>query len=119
MRRRSNEPRTAPPSVVAAEDADRLAAEVASLLDRPAGDWYEPRSDADRLALALCRLRRARAGAAGAPRHGDEAVRAALAAAPPETLVWLLSRAISYMDESGFPEAVEIWFRDVDSDPAG
>jgi hypothetical protein len=27
-------------------------------------------------------------------------------------VVWLLSRAISYMDESGFPEAVAPWFPD-------
>ena len=27
-------------------------------------------------------------------------------------IVWLLSRAISYMDESGFPEAVAPWFPD-------
>jgi hypothetical protein len=30
-----------------------------------------------------------------------------LAAATPEAVLWLASRAISYMDETGFPEAVE------------
>jgi hypothetical protein len=34
-------------------------------------------------------------------------VRDALAAVPPEALVWIASRAISYMDEHGFPEAIE------------
>ncbi len=42
--------------------------------------------------------------------HGDEAVRDSLQQASPDALVWLASRAISYMDESGFPEAVEPWF---------
>ena len=32
-----------------------------------------------------------------------------LAAVSPEAVLWLASRAISYMDESGFPEAVEPW----------
>jgi hypothetical protein len=42
--------------------------------------------------------------------HGDEAVRIALGGASDSALVWLASRAISYMDESGFPETVERWF---------
>ena len=42
--------------------------------------------------------------------HGDEAVRTALLQADQEALIWFASRAISYMDESGFPEAVERWF---------
>jgi hypothetical protein len=36
-------------------------------------------------------------------------VRAVLADASPQAVLWLASRAISYMDESGFPEAVEPW----------
>jgi len=82
------------------------------LLDRAAGvEWYEgPGSDVDFAAFMLCRLRRARAGEKGGPLHGDEAVRAALRQADPEALVWFASRAISFMDENGFPEAVEPWF---------
>ena len=89
-----------------------------ALLDRAIGvDWYRQHaSDIDRAALALCRLRRARAGERGGPESGDEAVRAVLAGASPQAVSWLASRAISYMDESGFPEAVEMWFPDPDAD---
>jgi hypothetical protein len=94
---------------VAAEDAGALEEEVAPLLDRAVGiEWYrEHGTDIDRAAAALCRLRRARAGERGGPEGGDAAVRAVLAAASPEAVLWLASRTISYMDESGFPEAVE------------
>jgi hypothetical protein len=97
---------------VAAEDAGRLADEAVTVLDRAVGvEWYgRPGSDVDLAALTLCRLRRARAGEKGGPHHGDEAVRAALATASAPALVWLASRAVSYMDESGFPEAVDPWF---------
>ncbi len=60
----------------------------------------------------LCRLRRAQAGALGGPAHGDAAVRVALLRTEQEALVWFASRAVSYMDETGFPEAVEPWFGD-------
>lgn len=92
--------------------ASRIADDAALLLDRAAGvEWYEgPGSDVDFAAFMLCRLRRARAGEKGGPLHGDEAVRAALRQADPEALVWFASRAISFMDENGFPEAVEPWF---------
>ena len=101
---------------VAAEDAARLSDEAGRLLDRAVGvDWYEqPGSDIDLAALALCRLRRASAGDRGGPRHGDEAVRQAIAGASAPALVWLVSRAVSYMDESGFPEAVSPWFPEED-----
>jgi hypothetical protein len=99
---------------LAAEDALRLREEAAEVLDRAVGvEWYDEHGNAvDRAALTLCRLRRARAGEKGSPGHGDTAVREALHEATPESLVWLASRAISYMDETGFPEAVEPWFRD-------
>ena len=99
-------------SFVAAENAGRLEDEIGPLLDRAVGvEWYERGgSDIDRAALTLCRLRRARAGEKGDSRYGDEAVRAALGDASAPALVWLASRAVSYMDESGFPEAVEMWF---------
>jgi hypothetical protein len=97
---------------VAAEDASSLAATTAPLVETAVGvEWYhDAGSDVDRAAYALCRLRRARAGEKGWPSHGDEAVRAVLTEVSPAALVWIASRAISYMDESGFPEAVEDWF---------
>ncbi len=96
---------------VAAEDAARLATRIGPILERAEGvPWYELGNDADRAALSLCRLRRAGAGQSGGPQHGDEAVRRVLAEATPETLVWIASRAVSYMDENGYPEAVERWF---------
>jgi len=99
-------------SFVAADDASRLTDEASPLLDRALGvEWYERAgNEVDFAAYVLCRLRRARAGEKGGPLHGDEAVRVALVQANPEALVWFASRAISYMDETGFPEAVEPWF---------
>jgi hypothetical protein len=99
-------------SAAASEDASRLADEAPLLLDRATGiEWYErPGGDVDFAAYTLCRLRRARAGEKGGSLHGDVAVRVALQQADPEALVWFASRAISYMDETGFPEAVESWF---------
>jgi len=107
------EPRDAPDNVVAAEISDHLANEAAAMLEGAQGvDWYrDSGSSVDRAAFTLCRLRRAQAGLHGGPRHGDEAVRAALAQASPQAVAWIASRAISYMDETGFPEAVELWFR--------
>jgi hypothetical protein len=99
-----------PTDVGATEDADRHARLAVSEIDGSAGtDWYAPGNGVDRAALTLCRLRRARAGERGGTQHGDEAVRAALAEADPEALVWLASRAIAYLDVTGFPEAVEPW----------
>jgi hypothetical protein len=97
---------------VAAEEAGHLASQVPALVDRAIGvEWYARHgTDIDRAALALCRLRRARGGEKGSPQHGDEAVRLALGSVSTPALVWLASRAISYMDESGFPEAVGPWF---------
>lgn len=99
---------------VAAEDASRLAAEAGPFLEQATNvQWYElPGNDVDRAALTLCRLRRARAGSGGGPQYGDEAVRRVLAEASPEALVWFASRAVSYLDESGFPDAVAPWFPD-------
>jgi hypothetical protein len=103
-------------SFLAADDASRLTDEASALLDSAVGvEWYERAgNEVDFAASALCRLRRARAGEKGGPLHGDEAVRAALVRANPEALVWLASRAISYMDETGFPEAVEPWFTETE-----
>jgi len=94
---------------VAAEDAGALEEEALPLLERSVGvEWYlQHGTDIDRATATLCRLRRARAGERGGPQGGDEAVRAVLATASPEAVLWLASRTISYLDESGFPEAVE------------
>jgi len=97
--------------VAAAEDANRLADQAPAAVDEAENaEWYhEHGNTADRAAYTLCRLRRARAGQLQSPLAGDEAVRAALSQAHPDAVVWLASRAISYMDENGFPEAVEPW----------
>jgi hypothetical protein len=118
-RRGRDQPRQPPDDFVAAEDADRYAAEAVPRLERAiSANWYErPGNDADVAAFTLCRLRRARSGLRGGPEHGDEAVRAALEEAGPEAAVWIASRAISYMDENGFPEAVEPWIQE--DEPAG
>ena len=98
---------------VAAEEAGRLSERAAAALARADGvDWYEENGTAiDEAAFALTRLRRAQAGLRGGPQQGDEAVRRVLEQASPEAVLWLASRAISYMDESGYPEAVEPWFQ--------
>jgi hypothetical protein len=108
---RRYDPKPAPDSFVAAEHAGQYADEARSHLEHAVGvGWYEqPGNEADLAALALCRLRRARAGEKFGAQSGDEAVRAVLTEADPDALVWIASRAISYMDEHGFPEAVEPW----------
>jgi hypothetical protein len=94
---------------VASEDAGKLALEVGNLMERAVGvQWYGTiGNDADAAAMKLCLLRRARAGVGGGPLHGDAAVREALESVSPAALVWIASRAISYMDENGYPEAME------------
>ena len=113
-RRGEHPPRKVPDDFVAAEDAGRLADRAAAALARADGvDWYEENGSAvDEAAFALCRLRRAEAGLKGGPQRGDAAVRRVLEDAGPEIVLWLASRTISYLDENGFPEAVEPWFPD-------
>jgi hypothetical protein len=98
--------------VVANEDAARLADEASSALEHAVGvTWYdEVGSDVDRAALYLCRLRRVGAGIGGGIESGDDAVRRILEQASPAALTWIASRAISYMDENGYPDAVTPWF---------
>ena len=105
---------------VAAEEAGRLSERALDALGRADGvDWYQENGTAiDEAAFALARLRRAQSGLKGGTLHGDDAVRRVLAAASPESVLWLASRGISYMDESGYPEAVEPWFQDL-LDPEG
>jgi hypothetical protein len=96
---------------VAAEDAGRLADETPELVEGAVGcEWYtEHGTPVDQAAFALCQLRRARAGQRGSPQAGDEAVRAVLEGVDTAAVVWIASRAISYMDENGYPEAVAPW----------
>ena len=80
-------------------------------------EWYKTYgTDVDLAALNLCRLRRAGAGLGGSIEHGDEAVRRVLDRASPQALTWIASRAISYMDENGFPDAVSPWFPETPGD---
>ena len=114
MRFRGSNRRQGSDFAIAAEDAASLEADAGPLLEQAANvQWYElPGNDADRAALTLCRLRRTMAGRRGGPEHGDEAVRRVLAEASPEALVWFASRTVSYLDETGFPDAVALWFPD-------
>ena len=95
-------------------ETDRLAEEAVPAVNAASGQgWYaEFGNAADRAVVALCRLRRAGAGKRASPQAGDEAVRAALAQAEPEAVVWLASRAVSYMDEQGYPESLAPWLEE-------
>lgn len=107
---RADGPREAPVPIAAGDAAGFWEVATSLLEEAKDVEWYdEPGSEIDRAASALCRLRRATAGRRGAPQHGDDAVRDVLATASPEAVAWLASRAISYMDEHGFPEAVAPW----------
>ena len=101
---------------VAADDATRFVESAGRMLEDAIDvEWYEQHgTEVDRAALTLCRIRRAVAGQKGGPEHGDEAVRYVLDSATPEAVLWLASRAISYMDENGFPDAVAPWFPEED-----
>ena len=89
-------------------DATRLEESLVPLLERAKGvSWYEVAGSEVDLAMArLCLLRRARAGIGVEVTAGDEGVRALLSETDPEVVVWLLSRAVSFMDEQGFPDLV-------------
>jgi hypothetical protein len=89
-------------------DATRLEESLGPLLASVQGvSWYDaPGREADLATARLCLLRRARAGVGASQEAGDDAVRLVLTEADPESVVWLLSRAISYMDEQGFPDLV-------------
>ena len=93
---------------ISKHDAALLEESLGPLLAKAHGvSWYdEPGLEADLAAARLCLLRRARAGANSGQESGDDAVRLVLAEADPEAVVWLLSRAISYLDEQGFPDLV-------------
>jgi hypothetical protein len=101
-------------AIGAAEDAGQLALQAAAAIDLAVGSgWYaEHGNKADRAAFILCKLRRARGGQWRSSEAGDDAVRLALSEASPEAVVWLASRAISFMDENGFPESAEPYIGD-------
>ena len=100
---------------VAGEDAGRLADDARGQIEQAIGvSWYDvPGGGADRATTTLCLLRRAAATVGGGTGHGDEAVRRVLEDASPVALAWITSRAISYMDENGFPELMSPWLEDV------
>ena len=100
-----SEPRV---SDISGHDAAQLEESLGQLLAGAKGvSWYdEPGREADLATARLCLLRRARAGVNASQEAGDDAVRLVLSEADPEAVVWVLSRAISYMDEQGFPELV-------------
>jgi len=89
-------------------DATRLSETVEPLIAEAKGvSWYDTVGSSVDLAVArLCLLRRAKAGELSSTSGGDDAVRTILDRADPEAVAWLLTRAISYMDEQGFPDFV-------------
>jgi hypothetical protein len=103
---RGDEPRERETNPAFADVAE-LSETAAQLMERALGvSWYEDEPNAVDLAvLALCRLRRAGAGARSSSEAGDAVVRNVLAQADAEAVSWIASRAISYMDEHGFPDS--------------
>jgi hypothetical protein len=96
-------------------DAARLEESLKPLIEQAKDvSWYEePGAEVDLATARLCLLRRARAGAAASVEAGDDAVRLVLTEADQDAVIWLLSRAISYMDEQGFPDFVPgAWIKD-------
>ncbi len=100
-----SEPRV---SDLSKHDAARLEESLVPLMEAAKSiSWYDaPGQDADLAVARLCLLRRARAGASASAAAGDEGVRMLLSETDHDAVVWLLSRAISYMDEQGFPDLV-------------
>ncbi len=89
-------------------DAIRLEESVGPLLAEAKDvSWYdEPGVEVDLATARLCLLRRARCRRGASVDAGDDKVRLILGETDKDTVVWLLSRAISYMDEQGFPDLV-------------
>ena len=127
---RGHGPRKPADDFVAAEEAGRLSEQATAAMARAEGvDWYEENGTAvDEAAFALARLRRAQAGLRELDREQNKLVRELLG---PDFLSrrgdenWEAqqrrqfgSRAISYMDETVYPEAVEPWFQSL-LDPRG
>jgi hypothetical protein len=107
---RRDERRRPPADFVAAEEADRLAAEALTQLEHVFAQLLPGEdTEVDLAIVTLCRLRRAAAGQKGGPEHGDNAVRAVLEQADSEALVSITARSIAYMDETGFGRPVAPW----------
>jgi hypothetical protein len=89
-------------------DAQRLSDSVETLIGESKDvSWYDSVGSTVDVAVArLCLLRRAKSGELASTSAGDEAVRNILERSDPEAVAWLLTRAISYMDEQGFPDFV-------------
>ena len=111
---RRQEPKELSP---AGHDAVELAERVIPFVTKAIGEtWYKRYdNDVDVAVVGLCRLRRAAAGHGRGPESGDGAVRAAFEEAGPEAAIWIASRAISYMDEQGYPELMAPWLEDVEA----
>ena len=89
-------------------DAGRLTDSIEQMVGQVKdASWYDSvGSPIDVVVARLCLLRRAKAGELASTSAGDEAVRNVLERSDPEAVAWLLTRAISYMDEQGFPDFV-------------
>lgn len=89
-------------------DVARLTDALEASIDDAKGvGWYDaPGSAVDVAVARLCLLRRAKSGESSSMSAGDESVRLLLERCDPETVAWLLTRTISYMDEMGFPDYV-------------
>jgi hypothetical protein len=89
-------------------DAGRLTDSVEEMIGQTKDvSWYDSvGSPIDVVVARLCLLRRAKSGELASTSAGDEAVRNVLERCDPEAVAWLLTRAISYMDEQGFPDFV-------------
>ena len=89
----------------------RLADEATRVDDRARLDWYEQHGSADDSRGADALPAPAREGRRdGAARRRATKPCAACSSRRAGCALWIASRAISYMDENGFPEAVEPWF---------
>jgi len=92
----------------AQHELGELAEEIVPVLLRANGaSWYEEEgNDVDQAVADLCRIRRAGSSARSSAGAGDAAVRDMLGLVDPGTVIWIASRAVSFMDEQGFPETV-------------
>jgi hypothetical protein len=88
-----------PATSAAAELRESIVTELEAAFG---SSWYEEGNSVDRAVASLCRLRRAAAGDRARAEGGDDIVREALAQVSPESLVWVASRMVSYLDEHDF-----------------
>ena len=89
-------------------DFSELVEAAPSLLDVATGaTWYGTTAPSTRRSSPSVASAVRQPADAGGPEAGDAAVRNALGDASPGAVLWALSRAVSYMDEQGFPEEWE------------